>query len=359
LIASTKLFITEEPPKSPDIATTQFITLPLSRPYTPNISNISPQKLPPPLPTDYQAFHFPSLPPDLQQVDPLPDSLYEKAHRKAERQEKQLRNIERERAQHEKVQLERIQDGLLGPDWLRVMGISGVTEGDRKKWDDAHEYFIHEVQCLLDKFRRWKEEERRRKIIEMKRKRGNTTDGDESESRAGTIAPGEDVEDESDGDVDALAAKQLHMETLTASNSFGNNNPPKQKFSSKQKSTSTSNSRHKLPSSPTQTTPQHTPSKRRPGRPRRSLSPVPLSAMELHHHQRIPTEPFTSFFSKPHQRAAALDKKRRTGRVRFAFGQPVPEPAEAAFELPASMVSEEARKASARLRRGIRRGRDG
>ncbi len=66
--------------------------------------------------------------------------------------------------------------------------------------------------------------------------------------------------------------------------------------------------------------------------------------------------PFTSFFAKPHQRAAALDPARRTGRTRpLAFGQPVPEPIERSFALPRDFLTPAAIRASARSRRLQRR----
>ncbi|KAH3909141.1 hypothetical protein HBH56_168730 [Parastagonospora nodorum] len=93
--------------------------------------------------------------------DPLADAFYFPHHRRAERKEKQLRNIEKERAMHEKLQLERLLDGLQGPDWLKVMGITGVTDGERKDWEPKRDFFIKEVEALVDKFRIWKEEEKR------------------------------------------------------------------------------------------------------------------------------------------------------------------------------------------------------
>jgi hypothetical protein len=93
--------------------------------------------------------------------DPLADAVFFTHHRRAERKEKQLRNIEKERAMHEKVQLERLLDGLQGPDWLKVMGITGVTDGERKDWEPKRDFFVKEVEALVDKFRVWKEEEKR------------------------------------------------------------------------------------------------------------------------------------------------------------------------------------------------------
>jgi hypothetical protein len=93
--------------------------------------------------------------------DPLDDAFFFAQHRRAERKEKQLRNIEKERAMHEKLQLERLLDGLQGPDWLKVMGVTGVTDGERKDWESKRDYFVKEVEALVDKFRLWKEEEKR------------------------------------------------------------------------------------------------------------------------------------------------------------------------------------------------------
>lgn len=251
------------------------------------------------------------------------------AHRRAERQEKQLRNIERERAQHEKVQLERLKEGLLGPDWLKIMGISGVTEGDRRKWDDARDYFLKEVKSLLNKFARWKDEERRRKLVEIRKRKEveeeeEDLDGDEDDMNA------QEEEVESMQSSPDAAAHQLQLETFSAS------------AGSKSKA-----SRTRKPSKRALETMAIIPSKRRAkASSARTLPP------------EIDTAPFTSFFAKTHQRAAALDKNRRTGRTRWAFGHPVPEVTEKPFSLPREMISEEARKASSRLRRGMKRGRE-
>ena len=262
---------------------------------------------------------------EIPETDPLDDLYYEVAHRRAERQEKQLRNIERERAQHERVQLERLQEGLLGPDWLKVMGISGVVEGHRKKWDDAREYFLTEVKCLLDKFAQWKEEERRRKLVEMQKRR---------EAREGKKENEENKEKEKpmskESPMDA-AAHQLQQETLSAS-------AVSKGKKSQGKKTSKKDRVAELSKAPTK-------------------QQIKAKAVKIP--PPIPAGPFTSFFAKPHQRAAALDRSRRTtGRTRWAFGYPVPDMSETPFTLPKSMVSAEARKATGRLRRGMRRDRD-
>lgn len=96
--------------------------------------------------------------------DPLGDEAFFKAHRKAERREKSLRNIEKEKTMHEKDHLERLLDGLKGPDWLRVIGVSAIPDGDLKRLQDKRNYFIREIKSLLRKFQRWREEEKRLRV---------------------------------------------------------------------------------------------------------------------------------------------------------------------------------------------------
>jgi len=117
--------------------------------------------------------------------DPLADTVYFAQHRRAERKEKQLRNIEKDRAMHEKAQLERLLDGLQGPDWLKVMGITGVTDGERKSWEPKRGYFIKEVQALVDKFRMWKEQEKKQRA-EKEAACAAREDDEEEESESGT-----------------------------------------------------------------------------------------------------------------------------------------------------------------------------
>ena len=264
--------------------------------------------------------------------DPLDDDYYLKIHRRLERQEKQLRNIEKERAMHEKVQLERLLDGLKGHDWLRVMGISGITDGEKKAYEPRRDHLIGEVRILLEKFRLWKEEEKRRKV--EKEETAEEEDEDEEEEE-GDEEEAEDEEEEdhegddqeqdeeedgsergiSDGDppdysqIDA-SAMQLHLEAIRASQPYAQSSMTMAQRSQPSKS---------QPSSYTQKT-------------------------------------ITSFFSKPYMREAAIGNHRR-GRSRFAFGQPLPEPEEQTFELPKDILTEDALAASERGRRAAKRGR--
>jgi hypothetical protein len=228
--------------------------------------------------------------------DPLADSVFFTQHRRAERKEKQLRNIEKERAMHEKVQLERLLDGLQGPDWLKVMGITGVTDGERKDWEAKRDYFVREVEALVDKFRVWKEEEKRlraeKEAALAAREEDEEEDGEETEDSDNAVVNGRDPP------------------------------PPRQQ-----------------PKEP------EPPKPRRPPRPHGFLLPfVPPE----------PAVPFSSFYAKPHLRAAALGKHRH-GRNASAFGQPIPEFPEKEFELPEDFIDPQFLRDNARQRRRRKR----
>jgi hypothetical protein len=241
--------------------------------------------------------------------DPLDDTVYLKAHRRSERREKQLRNIEKERAQHEKGQLESLLDSLQGPDWLRAMGVTGITDGARKEWEPKRDYFIREVRALLRKFARWREAEKR--LQQEKENALQAKEEEEEEAEAGAEAEA-DVEYDDDSslngpassDVDAWAAHQLHQEAKSASQS-------------------------RLPKS------------RPPPKP-----PKPPS----------PPKPFLSFFSKPHERALALGKGRQSSRLaHLAFGHKILDQEEEEFCLPEDFITLEALMSHARKKRRLNR----
>ncbi|KAL9098615.1 MAG: hypothetical protein Q9163_005759 [Psora crenata] len=264
--------------------------------------------------------------------DPLADSTYLKVHAREERKEKQLHNIERERATHEKFQLERLLDGLKGHDWLRIMGISGITDSAKKAYEPKRDYLISEVQLLLKKFRIWKEIEKRRKTekeelteeagdgeIEEENRDSGEGDGDSDEGDAGEeTGKAEQVSSDASGgdstdfsELDASAARQLRLEAILASKPRLAPSPPK------------GPSKHPPP------------------------TPPPVE------------QPFTSFYKKPYMRAAAIGKHRRSERSRTAFGQPLPNPEQRPFELPPEVRTAEAMLESGRrMRRSNREGRD-
>lgn len=232
-----------------------------------------------------QELNFSTLEEDVGRMthDPLSDELYFASHRRAERREKQLRNIEKERAMHEKVQLERLLSGLMGHDWLKVMGVTGVTDTEARSYEGRRGYFISEVKILVDKFRQWKEQEKRLK------------------AQNGALVS-EDVE-----------AGELHdSDTQHLSEHVA---MPKQ-----------SSTRIRLVS-------------------KRSQQPT-LAILQ----PAPPERPFTSFYDKPHLRAAALGGTRH-GRTSTAFGQLLPDLPEQDFALPAEYMTPEALRESGRRQR--------
>lgn len=251
--------------------------------------------------------------------DPLTDDHFVKSHKRAERKEKQLRNIERERAMHEKVQLDRLLDGLLGHDWLKVLGITGVTETEAKKYEPKRDYFIGEVQALVDKFKQWKDQEKKLRLEKEAAQAARDAEDDEGNSTEGSVEP-------PSSDLNASAARQLQQETVNAL---------KDKVKGKGKDR-VHHSGHASTSHPvTPATPA--PLKLRP-------PPAPPS----------PELPFISFYGKRHLRDAALSKTRH-GRSVTAFGLPLPEMEEREFELPPDYVTEDALRATARERRRRKR----
>jgi hypothetical protein len=268
-------------------------------------------------------------------VDPLGDEHFFKAHRRVERQEKQLRNIERERAQHEKIQLDRLLDELQGHDWLRVMGISGITDTEKKLYEPKRALFIKEVSALINKFRVWKEEEKRRKLEKGQHLRERDTPAPFPDHETPVEEPpveeeAEEADEDREGflngtassdiqsfgeppdinDVDAWAARQLLEEARSASGGK---------------------------------------------RAKAARAPSPVSAPPP---PPEPEKPFTSFYAKRYLRDAAMGHHRR-GRSRTAFGLPIPDFEERDFHLPPDILTEDAIQACQRKRRRLRRASQG
>ncbi|KAF2460020.1 something about silencing, SAS, complex subunit 4-domain-containing protein, partial [Lineolata rhizophorae] len=201
---------------------------------------------------------------------------------------------------HEKVQLERLLDGLLGHDWLRVLGVTGVTDSEKKAYEPKRDYFIREVRALVDKFRVWKEEE--------KRMRG-------SGQKAGKGAPryskkgSKDTERDDDEEEEEAVDKQPPP---SAERGDPRSSPPS----------------HAAPPPP--------PPAARASRPE-------------------PAAPFTSFFKEPHRRDLAMGRTRHGSRTAYAFGHPVPDVPEKEFGLPDEWITPEALRDAARRRRRQKR----
>ena len=236
-------------------------------------------------------------------TDPLDDDIYFKGHRRAERREKQLRNIEKEKGMHEKLQLDRLLDGLQGPDWLRVLGISGITNSEKREYEPKRDYFIQEVQSLIDKFMAWKDEEKRlRSSNETSfQSRAYAKVGDSGDEASENIE-NTSIDETASTDLDVWASKQLQDEASSASTVH---------------------------------------------RPSRRTNNVSQTVPEL-------SKPFTSFYSKAYLRTAALGKHRH-GRNATAFGHPIPDCAMHEFSLPEDYLTKDVLRANARKRRRLRR----
>ncbi|KAL8962897.1 MAG: hypothetical protein Q9193_000774 [Seirophora villosa] len=247
--------------------------------------------------------------------DPLTSELYFKAHRRAERGEKSHKNREKESAQHEKFQLERILGDLKGQSWLKCMGITGITESDKKIYEPKRAIFIQRVTALLDKFKAWKEEEKRRKA---ERERTSTTDDEEEEED-------EDEEMETDQSQSPGRYDGVNERRSRARGSGGSARARRHGFRDT-----------------------------RSARVEESIASKSMGREDLNPWLSQPERPCTSFYAKPYLREAALSKHRRS-RVRFAFGQQLPDLEQRDFNLPSELLTTKLKAANARSRRAARR----
>lgn len=304
--------------------------------------------------------------------DPLGEEFYSKAHRRFERQEKQLRNIERDRAQHEKQQLERLLEELRGPEWLRVMGLPGIHENEKKLYEPKRDILISELVALVNKFQAWKDEERRRKIAkekgatpvdteaESRRARKRSRPVEETTEAESSLSPGIDMATPSTpdpSDVDAWAALQLHQEARSADDSVAKSRksssssrkPKPKKSAENEEKTKPAEKKGSQKRPKTQHDPEPSPSPN----PEPEPAPVPFSLPPPDN------KPFTSLFSDPREReiaqtAVSQDRDEPTHPV-LAFGQPIPEIEERDFEPPEEYLTPEAIQASRRHRRLLKR----
>lgn len=259
-------------------------------------------------------------------ADPLSDEYFELIHRRPERAEKGIRNNDKGRAQHEKDQVIRLLEGLQGPDWLKVMGVSGLTDSRKKEFEPARHHFIKGCQAIIEKFRIWREEEKRRKLEKeqaMAEEEDDEEDEEELEEEEAEEVEEEEGEEEeeadgyaSDGDppdysdVDASAARQLYEEAIARSARLHTSKRPEKR------------GKHES---------------------------IPFLA------EPVLEKDFKSFFAKPHLREAAIGRSRRSGRTVAAWGHPVPEVPTSDFDLPEEYRDEETLKAHARKKRRDRR----
>ncbi|RDA93224.1 hypothetical protein CP533_6504 [Ophiocordyceps camponoti-saundersi (nom. inval.)] len=278
---------------------------------------------------DAQRIDFSFLETQQQTIDdPLPNTIYEPIHRRAQRLERSIRNTEKGRAQHEKGQVIRLLDGLQGHDWLRVMGVSGITETKKRAFEPAREHFIHGCQAILDKFRNWSEAEKKRKqkrttggqkrksMVDAPSAVRDSSSSTSSSPSSSSLAAEEDISVDGMSDAQSSSpAEQLRREALMA--------------------------RPQMPASKTD-------SKRAPSPPPPSPPPPPPPLPPID-----PPSPrlFTSFFSKSYEREAAVSRNRRKGRKALAWGHPIPDMSEIDFMLPEEYRDEDTLKVRARRKR--------
>ena len=285
--------------------------------------------------------------------DPLPDSLFEPAHKKSERLERSIRNLEKGRAQHEKDQIIRLLEGLQGHDWLRVMGVSGVTESRKKTFEPARKHFIKGCEAILEKFRTWTAEEKRRKLV----KERAAAEAEAEAKREAASGEADDNGGEDAGDVDG-ATEEVQEDEIPDSNdemqddeddSNGDGNNDNRKYGDRDaEPPDESDVDVDIDASIAKQLREDVLAAKakyrtRPAPARRSKEPEP--------HKE-----FTSFFAKKYQRDAALSRHRRRNRSILAWGQPVPEVAEANFELPCKFLDQDTLRSHARRKRRSKRG---
>lgn len=311
-------------------------------------------------------------------VDPLPDTCFEANHKRAERTERSIRNTEKGRAQHEKDQIIRLLDGLQGPDWLRTMGVSGITESKKKAFEPARDHFIRGCRTILGKFRTWSLEEKRRKMEkdrahaeEVKareaaaaassaatteprsksRAKADTAGGKSRKRVAGKEVPtkkaarAKSARDEAattsepadtDGDEMAAGAATADDDDESIDN---DSQPDSSDFDAvialqlRQEALARSRVASKLNQGPSASAAN----KRRRTQKDASSPHEPSPLSEELKEAKEPKE-VKSFFEKPYQREAALSRSRRKGRTVMAWGQPVPEPPQNEFSLPGEVV---------------------
>ncbi|KAI1766634.1 something about silencing, SAS, complex subunit 4-domain-containing protein [Hypoxylon sp. FL1150] len=261
--------------------------------------------------------------------DPLEDAYYAPVHKKAERLEKSIRNTEKGRAQHEKDQIIRLLNELQGHDWLRTMGVSGVTESRKRTFEPARDHFIKGCQAILDKFRIWSQEEKKRKLM---KERALAEEADEEEELSDEENDGQ-LEELDDLDEDQEMA-DVEAEDHAMSEAGSDGDPPD--YSD-------------VDASARQLHDEALARARYAASKRSRVEPPPKSP------EPYVVKEFTSFFEKKHQRDAALNKGRRRGRTVMAWGHPIPDLMERDFNLPKEYRDSEILKVHERQKRRERR----
>ncbi|KOS21647.1 hypothetical protein ESCO_005110 [Escovopsis weberi] len=309
--------------------------------------------------------------------DPLPDSVFEPIHKRAERVERLIRNTEKGRAQHEKDQIIRLLDGLQGHDWLRIMGVSGVTETKKKAFEPARMHFIRGCQFILGKFRNWSVEEKRRKLEKERALAvGSATNDDDYEDDEDVEEEEEEEEEDSD-EGERGTTRNRNRNRISRRRSTRDRHGTDDSASSRELQDSEAEEMDVGEISQDDTSEASSPAKQlhREARARSKMAATGSSSssstsnahkksrrhhadhsllQQLHKPPEPPRE-FKSFFSKQYERDGALHRHRRAGRKVLAWGHPIPDIPESDFVLPEEYRDEDTLKARARKKRRVRR----
>lgn len=226
------------------------------------------------------------------------------------------------------------------------MGVSGVTETKKKKFEPARMHFIKGCQAILAKFRNWNLEEKRRKL--------------EKEKALAEKAEQEDETDESDDEFQE--SRDGHSKQSDEEDEDQNEDEGEGEVEDEDEDEDEDDAEEDEPSHD-DTSETSSPAKqlRREARARSKLAAANSKKLRVANKSTPPIKPqeppkeFKSFFSKKYERDSALNRQRRAGRKVLAWGHPLPEIAEADFVLPEEYRDEETLKARARKKRRDRR----
>lgn len=268
-------------------------------------------------------------------ADPLADDLYIKPHRGMGREEKRLRNVERDKAAYDKQRYEERLEKLRGTDWIKTFNLGGIAvklgNGEMEK---RRQVVIRWHESLLEKFKAWKEEERRQKAAKggrLSRSMTNSQERDTAEfedlhEKPACDEDDEDDEDEDDEDDDEDEDEdddeQVDEEEDIYAIVDDSDDPGDNSYRSKQYRYTSKSSKgaHRFP---------YTESPKK---------------------KQLDLKPFTSFYNKSHMRLAAISTGRKSSRNLTAFGEPLPEIEEREFLLPDEFFQQTARHMRARRR---------
>lgn len=248
-------------------------------------------------------------------TDPLADDLYIKPHRGMGREEKRLRNVERDKAAYDKQRYEERLEKLRGTDWIKTFNLGGITvKLGNAEMEKRRQVVIKWHESLLEKFKAWKEEERRQKAAKGGRLSRSITNSQERGTAESEDLHGQAARNDDDGQI--YEEEDIYA-IVDDSDDAGDNS-----YHSKQY--------------------RHT------SKPSKGVHRFPYA--ESPKKKQSDLKPFTSFYGKSHMRLAAISTGRKSSRNLTAFGEPLPEIEEKEFLLPDEFFQQTARHMRARRR---------